>query len=300
MQEKLKYPKHHLSKIKMSRRNYFMLVLSALILLYSCTEGKKKAAQISEQTTEWIFSKEIKLDNISPIGIVAQDDFLWLSDVDNNRIVKINGEGKIVEEQGGFQRPMHIAISNAKIYIPEYISDTVKILENGKVSAYSLIEKPDGIGGVAVAGNTIAIADFYNHRIILQQEDSITIIGKEGHNDGELYYPTDVDIKNDLIYVGDAYNNRVQVFDFKGNYVRMIGWNEGIKVATGLKVTDTQVLVADFDGNRVLVYDLFGKLLQILTDKFNKPTDIEVVGNTMYVVNYKGQTISIFTNKNSL
>lgn len=279
----------------MSRRNYFLLVLFTLILINSsCTEDKKNTAQKSEQPTEWTFSKEIKLDNISPIGIVAQREFLWLSDVDNNRIVKINKEGKIVEEHGGLQRPMHLAMQGSKIYIPEYTSDTVKILEGGNVSAYLLKEEPDGIGGVAVDGNTVAIADFYNHRTILQQDDNVTIIGKEGHNDGELYYPTDVEIKNDLIYVGDAYNNRVQVFDFKGNYVRMIGWNESIKVATGLKVTDIQVIVADFDGNRVLVYDIYGKLLQILADKFNNPTDIEVVGDIMYVVNYKGNTIEIY------
>jgi DNA-binding beta-propeller fold protein YncE len=275
-------------------RFYSITFLFGFILFTSCQEKQKKIPIESEQTTEWKFSQEIKLDNISPIGIVAQGDFLWLSDVDNNRIVKISSEGKIVEEYGGFQRPMHITINDSKIYIPEYTSDTVKILNNGNVSTYSLIEKPDGIGGIAVDGSTVAIADFYNHRVILKKDDNVTIIGKEGHNDGELYYPTDVEIKNDLVYVGDAYNNRVQVFDFKGNYVRMIGWNEGIKVATGLKVTDTQVIAADFDGNRVLVYDLYGKLLQILIDRFNQPTDIEIVGNTMFVVNYKGNTIEIY------
>jgi NHL repeat len=273
---------------------YSITFLFGFILFTSCQENQKKIPTESGQTTEWTFSKEIKLDNISPIGIVAQGEFLWLSDVDNNRVVKVNYAGKIIEKHGGLQRPMHLAMQGSKIYIPEYTSDTVKILEDENVSAYLLKEEPDGIGGIAVGDNTVAIADFYNHRIILQQGDKVAIIGKEGHNDGELYYPTDVDIKNDLIYVADAYNNRVQVFDFKGNYVRMIGWNEGIKVATGLKVTDTQIIVADFDGSRVLVYDLYGKLLQILTNNFNEPTDIEVVGNTMFVVNYKGNTIEIY------
>ncbi|VAV82674.1 Cell surface protein, partial [hydrothermal vent metagenome] len=211
---------------------YSITFLFGFILFTSCQEKQKKIPTESEQTTEWTFSKEIKLDNISPIGIVAQGEFLWLSDVDNNRVVKVNYAGKIIEKHGGLQRPMHLAMQGSKIYIPEYTSDTVKILEDENVSAYLLKEEPDGIGGIAVGGNTVAIADFYNHRIILQQGDKVAIIGKEGHNDGELYYPTDVDIKNDLIYVADAYNNRVQVFDFKGNYVRMIGWNEGIKVAT--------------------------------------------------------------------
>lgn len=261
-----------------------------LLVISECSENKKK----KREATNWKFNKEILLENISPIGIVAQGNFLWLSDVNNNRIVKIDFDGKIIESFDGFQRPMHIAIQEDKIYVPEYLSDTVKIIEDGTVSILKLKENTDAIAGIAVDGTTVAVADFYNHRIILQEDDKITIIGKEGHNDGELYYPTDVAIKNDLIYVADAYNNRVQVFDFEGNYVKMMAWNEGIKVATGIKVTKTQVIIADFEGNRVLIFDLNGNILQIISGEFNEPTDIEIVGNKMYVVNYKGKTISIF------
>jgi len=277
----------------MKNKVVFVLIAAFLgtLFLFSCRGEQEKKTEINSQ---WKFVKNIDLNNVNPIGIVAQENFLWLSDVDNNRIVKINLDGKIIESFDGFQRPMHIAIQKDKIFVPEYTSDTVKIIENGNISTLALKENTDAIAGIAVDENTVAVADFYNHRIILQQEDKVTILGKEGHNDGELYYPTDVAIKSDLIYVADAYNNRVQVFDLKGNYVRMIGWNENIKVATGLKVTDTQVIIADFEGNRVLIYDLNGNLLQIVSSKFNQPTDIEIVANKMYVVNYKGSLISVF------
>jgi len=265
-----------------------------ILLLFSCSGEQEKTEQKIEQITKWEFVKEIPLGDIAPIGIAVQGNFLWLSDVDNNRVVKIDLDGKIIEEFNGFERPMHIAIQGEKIYIPEYTTDSIKILKKENISNYSLAEQPDAIGGVAVDGNTVAIADFYNNRIILQQGDKTTIMGKEGHNDGELYYPTDVAIHNKLIYVADAYNNRVQVFDFQGKYVKMIGWNEGINVATGLKVTDNQVIVADFEGNRILVYDLDGKLIQILSEKLNEPTDIEVIDNVMYVVNYLSRNILIF------
>ena len=277
----------------MKNKVVFVLIAAFLgtLFLFSCRGEQEKKTEINSQ---WKFVKNIDLNNVNPIGIVAQENFLWLSDVDNNRIVKINLDGKIIESFDGFQRPMHIAIQKDKIFVPEYTSDTVKIIENGNISTLALKENTDAIAGIAVDENTVAVADFYNHRIILQQEDKVTILGKEGHNDGELYYPTDVAIKSDLIYVADAYNNRVQVFDLKGNYVRMIGWNENIKVATGLIVTDTQVIIADFEGNRVLIYDLNGNLLQIVSSKFNQPTDIEIVANKMYVVNYKGSLISVF------
>ena len=277
----------------MQNKVIFILTVALLgaFFLFSCRGKQEKKTEINAQ---WKFVKSIDLNNVNPIGIVAQGDFLWLSDVDNNRIVKIDLNGKIIESFDGFQRPMHIAIQKDKVYVPEYTSDSLKVLEDGKVSIYKLKEKPDAIAGVSIDGNTVAVADFYNNRIILQQDNKVTIIGKEGHKDGELYYPTDVEISNDLIYVADAYNNRVQVFDLNGSYVRMIGWNEGIKVATGVKVTDSQVIVADFDGNRVLVYDLNGKLLQILSDKFNQPTDIETANGKMYVVNYKGKAITVY------
>lgn len=37
-------------------------------------------------------------------------------------------------------------------------------IENGNVSTFALIEKPNAIGAVVVEGNAVAIADFYNHR----------------------------------------------------------------------------------------------------------------------------------------
>jgi DNA-binding beta-propeller fold protein YncE len=272
-------------------RPYFIVFLLGFITILGCSENKKE----KHVQALWKFDKEIPIDGISPIGIVAQGDFLWISDVNNNRVVKIDLEGTLIEEYPGFQRPMHIAIQDSKIYIPEYTSDTLSILDNGIITTYPLKEIPDAIAGVAVEGNKVAIADFYNHRIILQQGDSITIIGKEGHNDGELYYPTDVAFKNDLIYVADAYNNRVQVFDLQGIYVKMIGWNEGIKVASGIKVTETQVIVVDFEGNRVLLYDKNGELIQTLDANFNQPTDIEVTGDKMYIVNYSTSLITVYS-----
>ena len=264
----------------------------SLLFLISCTGNQKNKIV-------WKYNNTISLNDIAPIGIVAQGDFLWLSDVDHNQLVKINQDGQLLEKLKDFERPMHLAIFQNKIYIPEYTTDKIWILENGSRSKYSLKTKTDAIAGVSVDQTRIAFADFYNHRVVLQQGDDATIIGKEGHNDGELYYPTDVSIKNNLLYVADAYNNRVQVFDFNGNYVKMIAWNENIKVATGIKITDTQVIVADFEGNRILIYNHAGKLLQTLTNHFDKPADIEIKGSKMYVVNYGSKSIAVFENENS-
>lgn len=78
---------------------------------------------------------------------------------------------------------------------------------------------------------------------IIYENKNITIIGKEGHNEGELYYPTDVEIEEDLIY------------------------------------------------------DLVGNLIQVLEEHLNKPIDLYIDNDTMYVVNYEGYSVSVFIKK---
>ncbi len=243
---------------------------------------------------QWKFSKEIKLNGIQPIGIVFDKGDLYLSDVENNRLVQIDLDGNILKEYDSLQRPMHFSMDNGRIFVPEYLTDQIKIIFAGKTENLALPDTLNAPGGVDVKGDDIAIADFYNHSIILKINGKPTRIGKEGHGKGQLYYPTDVEIFNDKIYVADAYNNRVQVFDKQGESLQLIGDKDSINTATGIAVTGKNIFVADFENNRILVYDTHGKRIQTLTEKLNKPTDIYVSGNTVYVANYKGRSVVVF------
>lgn len=91
---------------------------------------------------------------------------------------------------------MHIAIYQSKLYVPEYTTDTLKVFANGKTEALSLSLgiSPDAPSSIAVSDDAIAVADFYNNRIIFQKNNKSIQIGKEGHGQGELYYPTDVEL----------------------------------------------------------------------------------------------------------
>jgi len=253
--------------------------------LVSCSDNK---------SPQWTFKEQIQLNDISPIGIASDGKNLWLSDPDKNRVVKTDLKGKILEEIPNLQRPMHIEFSKGKLFVPEYLTDTIPIIENGRRSFLPLSSKLNAPASIAVDGNTILIADFYNHRIILKKGDKETIIGKEGHNQGELYYPTDVAIHKDLIYVADAYNNRIQIFDKQGNSIQVIGEKDNINVATGIAVSGEQLFVTDFEGNRVLIYDLDGNLVQVLNNRFDKPADGCILDNRLYVASYFNGAITIF------
>jgi DNA-binding beta-propeller fold protein YncE len=266
-------------------RSKFLSLFLGAVLLVSCS-GKKQP--------EWTFREQIQLDDIAPIGIIAESKNLWLSDPGNNRMVKTSLQGKIIEQYSGFQRPMHIAGFQSKIYVPEFLTDTIKTISDGKTGVIPLNEKLNAPGGIAVSDNTIAIADFYNHRIVLLRGEMVSTVGKDGHNDGELHYPTDVEIHDNRIYAADAYNNRVQVFDLDGQYVKMIGWKDNINVATGLTVSGERVYVADFYGNRVLVYDLDGNLKQSLNEHLNKPADIYIRDKRMFIANYGAKNVVVY------
>ena len=258
-----------------------------LLGLFGCTDKQ----------SSWTYKEQILLEDISPVGIASDGNNLWLSDPDNNRVVKIDLKGKVLKEILNLQRPMHIAYADEKLYVPEYLTDTISIFENGKKSVLSVSSKLNAPAGIAVTDNTIAIADFYNHRIILKEGEQEIIIGKEGHNQGELYYPTDVEIYKGRIYVADAYNNRVQVFDKQGNSLQLIGEKDNINVATGITLLNEQIFVTDFKGNRVLIYDLDGALIQVLVEDFDKPADVIQHEKQLIVVNYKGKNM-VFLGQN--
>jgi len=271
----------------------YLLLLIDLLILISCKESGEESADLVNNK-QWKFVREIKIDNISPTGLQQDGEYLWISDAKNNRVIKTDLDGSIVKVYPDIKRPMHLSIYNSKVYVPEYLTDKLKIINGDEIEEYPLKDKPDAPAGVFVNDSLIAVVDFYNHRIILQNENKVLIIGKEGHQKGELYYPTDIALVNDKIYVADAYNNRVQVFDYDGNARKVIGDKDKINVATGIEVTDENIFVTDFEGNRILIYDLEGKLIYIINEHLNKPTEISVSNNKMYISNYAGSSISVF------
>jgi len=97
---------------------------------------------------------------------------------------------------------------------------------------------------------------------VYSSEGKDLTFGKKGKTNGEFYYPTDIQFANDLIYVADAYNHRVQVFDKSAKFKQSIGEEDNMNAATGIYVTDQEIAVTDFENSRVLVYSLSGKLLQ--------------------------------------
>jgi len=246
---------------------------------------------------QWVFEKKITLDDsIRPMGIAKAPEGLWISDPDNSKVILINENGEVVQVLPAIARPMQIDMSGQSIFIPDFASDTIWIYNENEITFLETNETFDAPAGISVMNNMVAIADFYNHRVLLIKNGINIQVGKEGRTDGLLYYPTDVELTNDNVVVADAYNNRVQVFDLNGNFLKVIGWQEDIKVATGVDVSDDKIYVTDYYGGRVLIYDFEGTLLEIFEGHFNKPTDI-LVDNNRFVRFTKKNAIEVLSKR---
>jgi len=260
---------------------FFLVIIS----FHSCTNEKK----------EWTFDREIALEDIAPIGMAIDETAIWISDGDNNRLIKTDLNGNIIDKVEGFNRPMHLDAEMGKIYIPEYVTDSIVVISDVGKYYLEIEEELDAPAGIDVSGNNVAIADFYNHRIILKSNDDLISIGKKGMKaDGDLHYPTDVQIVEQELYVADAYNHRIQVFTLEGKHLRTFGSEQKMNAATGLFVERDIVYVTDFENDRVLLFHKDGRLIQTIDGHLSKPTDIIINDNELWVANYKSNNISVF------
>ena len=261
----------------------YMILVSILILVLGCTT-------VEETPKTWQYTQTIPIKGINAIGMQLDTTTgnIWLSDGDHNRLVAINKEGHIIKTIPGFERPMHIAIQDGQLYVPEYGNDGISLIKGETRSQLPLKDSLDAPAGIAVYGQEIAIADFYNHSILYTADgENYERIGSQGHNDGQFYYPTDVQITPNHIWVADAYNHRVQQLNKQGEVTRVIGWDQGMNAATGILVHEETLFVTDFENSRVFVFDLEGNLKQELTTAIDKPTEMLVIKDTLYITNYR-------------
>ena len=262
----------------------YLLGLITIIFVSSCQTDSNK----------WTYHKTIDLGQTTPIGLTFIDEHLWVADGDNNQLVHLNKEGKILFKEEGFERPMHITSDGESVYIPEFGKDEITIFKGKERSTLPLKDILDAPAGIHYADGQFAIADFYNHRILYGKDNAWISFGQEGKADGEFYYPTDVHIVKQHIYVADAYNNRIQKFDLKGNHLKTIGKEQKMNAATGIYVSADQIFITDFEHDRVLIFDLEGQLIQEISEGLEKPTDVSLDSDLLYIANYKGKNLMVY------
>jgi DNA-binding beta-propeller fold protein YncE len=98
--------------------------------------------------------------------------------------------------------------------------------------------------------------------------------GKGEKGKDSLNFPADIDFDTaGNVYVTDPLNNRIQVFDSRGHYIRSIGTSH-LKTPAGLFIRDELIYTTEYLASRISVLTISGEL--VTTIGISKPTGITV------------------------
>ena len=166
-----------------------LLYIFSIILLFSSCKNER-----------WTFSHDIEIKGISATGLAMDGESIWLSDTDDNRVVQINLSGEVITEITDLERPMHLSLVDGQLLVPEYMLDTINVLDKHEsVGHLDILSTPDAPAAVHKKGDDVIVADFYNNRVIYKKDGRNHNFGKKGKGPGEFTYPTDVQFANDKI-----------------------------------------------------------------------------------------------------
>ena len=179
---------------------------------------------------------------IMPHGLtVDKENNVWVTDVGLQQVLKFTHDGKLLMTLGESRIP-------------------------GNDSSH--FNYPTDVA-VSIDGSFYVSDGYRNSRIIKFSKDGKYLFqwGKKGDGEGEFNIPHAIDLDaHGNVYVADRENNRIQVFDGDGKFIRIVNNNEKVAQIPSLTVDHGQHLFAvDYDfkdsvvnGSTVFGYDSSG------------------------------------------
>ncbi|MGD9099745.1 MAG: hypothetical protein PVF45_04640, partial [Anaerolineae bacterium] len=190
-----------------------------------------------------------------PWGIAAgPDGKIYVADTWNHRIQVFDADGQFLGQVGSFGQPDGSSVSSspAKFYGPR----DVAVDQENRVY-------------VSDTGNK-RIQVFSPHKDLGDSLNYLTSLGGPGIIEGRLDEPVGLTIGPDnLLYVADTWNQRIQVFTLDGAFVRqwpVVGWESQSTVNKPYLASDSagRVYVSDPEHARIIIFDAEGTPLVVL------------------------------------
>ncbi|MBT3761089.1 MAG: 6-bladed beta-propeller, partial [Candidatus Nitrosopelagicus sp.] len=254
------------------------------------------------------------------------EDNLYVTDLGNARVQKFDSSGNFLfewgsrgTESGKFGHPSGIAISDEFVFVVDNRNNNVQkfdlsgnfITEWGEFGINNgSFKSPRGI--TISDDQSVFVVDSGNARIQKFTFDGeyITHFGQSGKRGGELITPVDIAINSDKIFVTDSVQNRINIFDLNGNFLRAIDNTVG-----GLPIYPEGIIfdeqnnfyISDYRNNRIIQYNESGNYLSIFGQmgtgdgQFKFPKDLAISEDGyLFVTDTQGHRIQKFSTPVSL
>jgi DNA-binding beta-propeller fold protein YncE len=168
---------------------------------------------------------------LRPTGIAAADDRLYVVDTIMNCIVVVSLSGQRMAsfgerggEAGQFNFPTNIVrTADGQLLVTDTMNFRVQVFDGDGRYLRTFGHLGDGAGdfakpkGIAVdsAGHIYVVEGFHDVVQIFDDEGRLLLaFGESGSGSGQFWLPSGIAIVNDVVYVADSANRRLQVFEY--------------------------------------------------------------------------------------
>ncbi|MGD0470671.1 MAG: 6-bladed beta-propeller [Terriglobales bacterium] len=254
------------------------------------TVGKKKKSLIDRMAGVTLPAEAGKPALNKPYGVaVDSKGLIYVADSGNAVVFVFDLEGKKIAFRGAQQLalPSGVAIDDSdRLFVSDSRQHVVLVFKPDGALETSIgqdkLVRPVGIA-LDLENRYLYVVDAILDKVFVYDADTYLLLRSFGQKSdatlapGTFDRPTNVAVDSDSnVYVVDTFNERIQVFDADGQFVRMFG-KEGNVAGTfmrpkGIAVdADNHVYVVDSEFNNVQVFDSEGRLLMFFGTRGEAP-----------------------------
>ena len=246
------------------------------------------------------------MSNPRGIAIDAKSSNIFIADHGNQRVQVFDQKGQYLFKfgengAGKLNRPWSVAIGNDKVYVSQSGPKVYFYKLNGEfIGEFGNNELSD-VTGIALSENSgdIYVCDVNKDIVFVYSKNHVykTSFGKS-----ILYYPQDIKLTQNRIFVLDRGNPCIHIFNRGLSYSHSI-----VSRGTGNAVGDSKfftlddeenILISDYDRNVISVFNQRGELIHQIgngSDIFYRPSSIAIDSkNKIIIVDWKQEIIIKF------
>lgn len=280
--------------------------------------GRKKG--FFRKVWEFLRGEAEDEDMVRPMAVATDGARMYVADSLAKRVHvydRANAEYSYIRgsEQESLSLPIGLATdARGNLYVADGEHGKIFVFKpdgsfESDLDSTKWLKRPSGLA-IDKARQRLYVADAPSHEVKvfdLEKGAVLKTIGERGSQNGEFNYPAFVAVdKAGRLYVTDALNSRIQVFDADGRFLRTFGkkgdGTGDLSAPKGVGVDgEGHIYVADADFDNLQIFDDKGQLLLFLgssgqaAGKFWLPTGLFVdEQDRIYVADSYNKRVQIF------